>query len=105
MRIETSCPYCGRPYPPKFHINGPVRRRIVEVIANRPHGITRPQLICAVYGNDPNGGPLNANVVSVLIHKANMELRPQGYEITATKGRGGLYRLVRIHADTISKPT
>ena len=96
MRIETSCPHCGRPYPPKLQVGGSVRKRIVEIIANRPNGISRPQLMWMVYGDDPNGGPLYPNVVSVLIHKANRELRPQGYEITAGRGRGALYRLVRL---------
>jgi hypothetical protein len=101
---ETLCPYCGRPYPPILSVSGPVRRRIVDVIASRPNGITRPQLIQAVYGGDPNGGPLHGNVVSVLVHHANRQLRPQGYEITASRGRGGLYRLVRTHADSKLEP-
>ena len=105
MRIETVCPHCRRPYPPKFQVSGPVRQRIVNIIARRPAGICRADLISLVYADDPNGGPLYPNSVSVLVHHANKELRKQGYEITAGRGRGALYRLVKYNADTVCEPT
>ena len=96
MQESYFCPECGRPHAPKLAVSGPVRQRIVNIIANRPDGITRDQLMLAVYGNDPNGGPENPNVISVLVNHANRELRPQGYEISARPGRGALYRLRSI---------
>jgi hypothetical protein len=78
-------------------VHGPVRQRIVNLIANRPDGITRAEIISAVYADDPNGGPENANGIAVLIHHANKELMPQGFHITpAWRGRGARYRLVRV---------
>jgi hypothetical protein len=93
MHESEVCTHCGRPYPPKLVVSGPVRQRIVDVIASRPNGIARAELVWLIYGSDPNGGPDSPNVVSVIIHHANKELRRQGYEITARPGRGALYRL------------
>jgi hypothetical protein len=91
------CPACQRPYPPPLVVHLPVRQRIVDLIANRPDGITRGEILDFVYANDPNGGPANPNTVSVLIKHANAELAAQGFRIEpAWLGRGARHRLVRI---------
>ena len=78
-------------------VSGQIRQRIVDVIANRPDGITRGEILALVYAEDPNGGPSNPNTVSVLIKRANEELAPQGFRITpAWPGYGGRYRQERI---------
>jgi hypothetical protein len=78
-------------------VNGPVRQRIVDLIAGRPDGITRSEILATVYADDINGGPDNPNTISVLIKRANEELAAQGFRITpAWLGRGARYRLVRI---------
>jgi hypothetical protein len=88
------CPACRRPFPPRLVVHGPVRQRIVDTIANRPDGISRAELLDVVYADDPEGGPDNANTISVLIHHANIELAPQGFRIEPTwLGRGARYRL------------
>jgi hypothetical protein len=51
-------------------VHGPVRQRIVDLIANRPDGITRSEIIATVYADDINGGPDNPNTISVLIKRA-----------------------------------
>jgi hypothetical protein len=38
-------------------VHGPVRQAILNLIASRPDGITRHELIALVYASDPNGGP------------------------------------------------
>jgi hypothetical protein len=74
-----------------------VRQRIVDLIANRPDGITRGEIIATVYADDIGGGPNNPNTISVLIHHANTELAAQGFRILpAWRGRGARYRLVRV---------
>jgi hypothetical protein len=90
------CPHCQRPFPPALQVRGPVRQRIVDLIASRPDGITRRELLDLVYATDPNGGPANENTISVTIRNANRELVNLGYCITpAWLGRGARYRLVR----------
>jgi hypothetical protein len=96
-RRRRPCPTCHRPFPPRLAVHGPVRQRIVDLIANRPDGITRGEILDVVYADDPNGGPGNPNTVSVLIKHANEELAAQGWHIApAWLGRGARYRLVRI---------
>ena len=96
-RRPRLCPTCHRPFPPRLAVHGPVRQRIVDLIANRPDGITRGEILDVVYADDPNGGPGNPNTVSVLIKHANEELAAQGWHIApAWLGRGARYRLVRI---------
>jgi hypothetical protein len=77
-------------------VHGPVRQRIVDVIADRPDGITRAELLNVVYGDDIDGGPDNPNTISVLIKHANAELAAQAYRIESTwRGPGARYRLAR----------
>src|SRR5205085_9950705 len=91
------CPECRRPFPPRFIVHGPVRQRIVDLIADRPDGITRAEIINTVYAADANGGPDNANVVAVLIKRANVELATQGFRIAPSwRGPGARYRLIRL---------
>jgi hypothetical protein len=93
------CPACHRPFPPALWVSGPVRQRIVDLIANRPDGITRAEILATVYAGDIDGGPNDPNTVSVLIKKANEELAAQGYCITpAWLGRGARYRLIKIQS-------
>jgi hypothetical protein len=96
-RRPQICPTCHRPLAPELAVNGPVRQRIVDVVANRPDGITRGELIDIIYSADPNGGPSTPNTISVLVHLANQQLAQQGYRIAAAwRGRGSRYRLVRL---------
>ena len=96
-RRPQLCPTCRRPYPPRLVVHGPVRQRIVNLVASRPDGITRGELLDLVYADEPNGGPDNPNTISVLIKHANEELAAQGWHIApAWLGRGARYRLLRI---------
>jgi hypothetical protein len=89
------CPHCGRPFAPRFAVTGPIRRRIVQAIANRPDGITLNELMDIAYADDPNGGPEAPNSVHVIIKRANEQLARQGYQIkTMWRGRGARYRMV-----------
>jgi hypothetical protein len=96
MRRQKICPECRRPFPPALPVRGPVRQRIVNLIASRPDGITRHELIALVYASDPNGGPSTENVISVLVKRANEDLAGQGYRITSNGGPGSRYQLQRL---------
>ena len=98
-RRARTCPTCHRPFPPKLIVHGPVRQRIVDLIANRPHGITRSEIVATIYADDIEGGPDNPNTVSVIIKKANEELAAQGYCMSpAWLGRGARYRLIKLES-------
>jgi len=48
-RRAQICPACHRPFPPKLIVLGPVRQRIVDLIAaNRPDGTTRGEILATV---------------------------------------------------------
>ena len=96
-RRPRICPTCHREFPPRLAVHGPVRQLIVDLIANRPDGITRSEIIATVYADDIDGGPDNPNTIAVLIKRANEELATQGFRIEPTwLGRGARYRLVRV---------
>jgi hypothetical protein len=96
-RRPQVCPHCKRPFPPRLVVRGPVRQWIVDIIADRPDGVSRTELLDIVYADSIDGGPDTPNTVSVLIHCANQQLAEQGYRIEAAwRGRGARYRLVKI---------
>lgn len=96
-RRRRFCAHCGREYPPPLYVTGPVRRRLIEILVDRPSGVSVRALADLVYADDPNGGPLAAQrSLNVIAHHANRQLATQGYRIRAEwRGRGAFYRLVR----------
>lgn len=93
ISLNLPCPTCGRPYPTLF-VTGPVRQALVNLIAKRsPHGITCAEIFDSLYGS--NDGPRSYHkAIHVLIHHANKQLRPQGYEIAVNwRGPGARYAL------------
>jgi hypothetical protein len=80
-----------------------VRRRLVEIIANHPNGITRGELMNLLYADDADGGPDCAGTVSVLVLMANRQLRPQGWHIVSNRGPGARYRLDRIPTGSVEQ--
>jgi hypothetical protein len=92
------CPTCQRPFPPALIVTGSVRQKLVNIISHRPDGIPINELVDQVYADCIDGGPVTApRSVNVMIHKANKQLLPQGYQIEAMwLGRGARYRMIRI---------
>ena len=69
MRTNSSvCLYCGQPLSPQPRVTGRERRRLVEILARRPDGMTRRELADWLYADDPNGGPENTLEVCQLVH-------------------------------------
>ena len=97
--VGSVCPVCSRPYPPRLKVNGPVRQRVVEIVARHPDGIPIRELCNLTYADDPNGGPLTAQrSINVIVHRANAQLRSQGYQIRARwRGRGSVYELIKTN--------
>lgn len=102
-RRANTCPCCHRPFPPELAVGGSVRQRLVDIVANRPDGVTRSELLDCLYANDPNGGPDYPNTISVLIHFANIKLNKLGYRIKGSGGPGSRYFLETLGADSLSK--
>jgi hypothetical protein len=86
-------------------VTGSVRQKLVNIIGARPDGIPISELVDQVYADCIDGGPVTApRSVNVMIHKANKQLRPQGFQIEPMwLGRGARYRMVEI--DRHSSPS
>jgi hypothetical protein len=97
MRTNSSvCPYCGQALLPELRVTGRERRRLVEILARRPEGMTRRELADWLYADDPNGGPENTLAVCQLVHQARLQLCEQGYTIISDRGPGAHYRLAKL---------
>jgi hypothetical protein len=92
------CPCCNRPLPPAIELQGKIRRRYWDFISRHPEGVTKNQIFDAVYGDDPNGGPLRGDlVVRVNVYHINKVLRKHGLRVTGRPGGpGAVYRLVKL---------
>lgn len=92
------CACCGQIIPPADHPfrNAEVKRKIYDAISKHPEGLNRKTIVDLVYGDDPDGGPENMNVISVHVKKMNPRLAPQGLRITSTGGPYSTYRLVAL---------
>jgi hypothetical protein len=91
------CPSCGQTLPLKQDlVTGRERRRLVELLSQRPHGMTRDEIARLLYADDPNGGPENTLAVCQLVHQARLQLMRQGWTIHSNRGPGAHYRLVRL---------
>ena len=89
------CPTCGRPILSFPWINGRERRKLVELLARFPDGITRADLASRIWEDDIDGGPDNTLAVCQLVHRARLQLKHHGYTIKSSRGPGAFYKLVR----------
>jgi hypothetical protein len=91
------CPCCKQVIPPKgLFRDQPVKARIYEFIATHPQGVTRRQIMGAVWADDPNGGPEFENVVSVHIKHMRPTLEREGVTISCARGPGATYRVKKL---------
>jgi hypothetical protein len=104
-RHPQCCPTCGRPLPAELTVTGPVRRRLVDIIANHPNGIARGELMDLLNADDADGGPDCAGTISVMVLHANRQLRSQGWRIVSQRGPGARYRLEPIPTDSGAQST
>jgi hypothetical protein len=62
--------------------SSPTEQKIFDLVCASPHGITRDEIVDALYGSDPEGGPLSAhNAVSVHLVRLNKKLLLRGMQI------------------------
>lgn len=91
------CPCCHQIVPPRLIFeNKPVRQRIYDYISAHPEGVTRDQVMDAVYGDDINGGAESRTIISVHLNRMNPTLMLHGLKIRSRLGGGpgATYKLV-----------
>jgi len=93
-KIKT-CPECGRPFPPPIVVRGAVRQALVNALSRRPDGMSRDELMYAVYGSLDT--PVKPQVIPVMIKKVRPQLRAQGFDIRRSwLGPGCRFFLVSV---------
>lgn len=99
MDTVARCLRCGRPvtdrYPDPEAINIPRRERqiLAALVAARGRYLHQDRLHHALYGDDPDGGPL-VEVVQTHVCKLRQKLAKLGWNIENARFEG--YRLVRL---------
>lgn len=103
---DAHCPCCGQVWPAdrsKAHAErvlasltfaGPVQTRIIEHLTkNFGSWVHRKRLIDAVYHDDPDGGPDDANnCIAVTVNRIRHLIKPLGLVIDGEAWRGSRLR-------------
>jgi hypothetical protein len=77
-------------------VTGKYRRRFLDALVGRSHGLTTAELFEQVYYDDPNGGPESLKIFSVMARQMSKQLRRQGYVIHGELGPGGRFKLMTV---------
>jgi hypothetical protein len=94
--MNEVCPHCKRPWVRGLKVIGPKRQAMLDYIASHPDGVTVPQIMDAIYADDPNGGAECRQVIPTMAFAINKQLKPIGYRVASTRGPGAIYTLVQI---------
>lgn len=97
MTRTRACPTCGHPIPSDAVAATLIgkQRRLYEIVATAgSRGVTSMQIMSALYGDDPAGGPESPNIVCVMVGHVNRHLKQHCLAIKGRSGHGGYYRLV-----------
>jgi len=85
-----ACECCGHPLPEFNALRGLTRtqqKMFDAVDASGRRGIDRRALMDAVYGDDPNGGPMYVNTLDVMRAKMRPVLAEHGLKIVTVDRR------------------
>ena len=96
-QIAQVCECCGHPLPTFNTLRGltPKQQEIFDALDKAGQaGLARHQLMHALYGNDPNGGPEYQGVLNVQRVKMKEVLAEHGMQIVTTVNRR--WRLEKI---------
>jgi hypothetical protein len=100
--VHLLCPACGEPFEADrlaaaMDALTPTQRCIFDAVRST-NAVNMEQIVDRVWGDDPNGGPLDAKSnISAQIFYANQRLAPFGFRISAShRGRGATYSLREI---------
>jgi hypothetical protein len=97
MAEVKCCPTCGFPVPDDSvaaRLAGKQRTLYETVKAAGARGITTPEIMTALYADDPTGGPESNNIVSVMVRLVNLHIDRYGVVIRGQSGPGSYYRLI-----------
>lgn len=59
-------------------------------------GISSLNVMGVLYADEPDGGPLDTNIISAHAHAANKKLAPLGLRLSSRRGPWSLWRVMAI---------
>ena len=89
MSQPQICPTCRQVIAPTGLRLPRIKQIIFETVRKRP-GLSAEQLRCAVWADDPSGGPEDRKVLHVHVNQLNRLLAPHGIRV---RNQGGGYRV------------
>jgi hypothetical protein len=99
MKI-TICSHCGHPLPDSG-VRGVLtvqQRRLFDIVMRAGQaGITTPEIMSLLYGDDPDGGPDSLHIVSVLALQIRKRIEPFGITIVGRSGNGSGYYILPFY--------
>ena len=109
---DRVCPCCGRPFDAEFTpdmlLDLPVtgmQKRILDALVDAwPRGLGNHALIDAMYWDDPEGGPLEAErVLKVHLFRLREKIEPMGWSTFKRQGRAPLpVTLIRVESGAVN---
>jgi hypothetical protein len=94
-KAKCQCPTCGSELLLDELTLPPILRRILKCVQR--HGQVMPEILWdAIWGSEPNGGPVNRNALSDHIKRLNRLIEPYGVSVRRPRTWGAPYRLVQI---------
>jgi hypothetical protein len=97
--MVRTCKCCGHPLPDEGVLAAltPLQRRVFTAIQRAgPAGVPASQLMDIVYADDPTGGPVSTNIISVVANQMKPRLIPFGVQLRGKRGAGGYYVLEKL---------
>lgn len=95
------CPSCGHPIVSDEIgvVLTPLQRRIFNLVKRAGvAGVSCQEVMAIVYANVRGGGPVSANIVSVVCNQMNKRLEQFSIAIKGIRGRGGTIALCRLQS-------
>lgn len=102
MERVKVCECCGHPMPSDsvYHDLTSMQGRMFAAIYEAGQaGIRRAELMEILYGDDPNGGPTEENIINVQRKLMTPALEKHGLKIVSTRGHGALWWVIRAEQD------
>lgn len=98
--MVRTCECCGHPMPDdsvQESLTRMQRKLYNALVRAGTRGIPSADIMDAVYGDDPSGGPESYNVVHVMRCQIKDRLAQHGLAIKSRRGPGAIWRLEKIN--------
>jgi hypothetical protein len=92
--VITVCKACGLPVGSDPRLPR-IKQIILDTVRARP-GISAEALRCAVWADDPGGGPECRHTIYAHIYQLNKQIAPLGVAVRSAKGGTSGYQILKL---------